>query len=219
VDGVITPSERIGDDFGASLCSVHIPNFLETDRYLNQPAANHNGVMIGLGGDGNHFPGIQNSGVIPALAQVVQQRRQVKIVVFGGDQRIYDLLPVSRRHKLLWPAIEAAEWPHYLSRLDIGLAPLSGDFDQRSGSARLLEYMAMKIPWVASESSVYHKFGQFGWLVPNQPEAWTHVLLDVVDHLQDYRVEAAAEPYLYALSQDIDENINTILMAYEKIGS
>ncbi len=140
---------------------------METDQYLKQTADAHDGFLIGLGGDGNHFPGIKNSGILQALGQVVQQRSQVQIVVFGGDQRIYDELPVSGRRKYLWPAINQENWPRYLSRLDIGLAPLSGDFDQRSGSARLLEYMVMKIPWIGSESPVYRKFSQYGWLVPN----------------------------------------------------
>jgi hypothetical protein len=218
VDGVITPSERLSDDIGESIRCTYIPSFLDTDQYLKQTAAIHEGIVIGLGGDGNHFPGIKNSGVLQALGQVVQKRDQVQIVVFGGDQRIYDHLPVSSHHKYLWPTIEQADWPRYLSRLDIGLAPLSGDFDQRSGSARLLEYMVMKIPWIGSESSVYRKFSQYGWLVPNSAEAWEKVILEMVDHIQDYRVEAAAEPYLYALSNDIDENINTILMAYENMG-
>ena len=177
------------------------------------------GIVIGLGGDGNHFPGIKNSGVLQALGKVIQQRIQVQIVVFGGDQRIYDHLPVSVSRKYLWPAIDQENWPRYLSQIDIGLAPLSGDFDQRSGSARLLEYMAMKIPWIGSESPVYRKFSQYGWLVPNSAEAWEKVIIDMIDHIKDYRVEAAAEPYLFALSHDIDENINTILMAYENIGS
>lgn len=219
VDGVITPSERLSDDIGESIRCIHIPNFLETDQYLNQTADPHRGIVIGLGGDGNHFPGIKSSGILQALGQVVQQRSQAQVVVFGGDERVYDQLPVSARHKTLWPALPQAEWPRYLSRLDIGLAPLSGDFDQRSGSARLLEYMAMKIPWIASEGSVYRKFSRYGWLVPNLVDAWEKVMIDMVDHIQNYRVEAAAEPYLYALSNDIDENINTILMAYEKIGS
>ncbi len=219
VDGVITPSERLSDDLCESLRCTYLPSFLETDPYLNQTAAIHEGIMIGLGGDGNHYPGILNSGVLPALARVAQQRNQVQVVIFGGDQRVYDQLSVPDRQKVMWPLIPQTEWPRYLSSLDIGLAPLSGDFDQRSGSARLLEYMLMKIPWIASEGPVYRKFAQYGWLVPNSVEAWEKVILEMVDHLADYRIEAAAEPYLYALSHDIDENINTILMAYNDLRS
>ncbi len=77
--------------------------------------------------------------------------------------------------------------------------------------------MVMKIPWVASEGSAYQELKRFGWLVKNTPEAWERIFLDMVDHITDYKREAAGEPYLFGIGQNIDENVNQVISIYEKI--
>jgi formylglycine-generating enzyme required for sulfatase activity len=58
---------------------------------------------------------------------------------------------------------------------------------------------------------------RFGWLVKNTPEAWERIFLDMVDHITDYKREAAGEPYLFGIGQNIDENVNQVISIYEKI--
>lgn len=77
--------------------------------------------------------------------------------------------------------------------------------------------MVMKIPWVASEGNAYQEMKRFGWLVKNNPEAWERILIDMVDHISDYKNEAAGEPYLFGIGQNIDENINRVTSLYEEI--
>lgn len=214
VHGALLPSERMADDLNELTDPVFLPNMLEIERYRNQTSLSHEGILIGLGGDGNLFPGLLESGVLEALKTVCEKRPQVRIAVMGGDDRVYERLAISRKQKILWPTFSFEEWPHYLSTLDIGLSPVAGGFDQRRGWERVLEYMAMKIPWIASEGPVYRSLSPYGWIVHNTVESWEKIILEMVDHLEDYRAEAAGEPYLFALSQDIDENINKILMAY-----
>ncbi len=215
IDGVISSSERLADDFSHSVKSNYLPGFIEVDHYLNQTRSRHPGLLIGLGGDQNLLPGFRNSGVLEALGNVINKRNDVGVVVFGGDQRIYDAIQAPLSQKFLWPLINYEEWPRYLSKIDIGLAPACGDFDLRRGYERILEYMIMKIPWIGSDTPGYRKFSSYGWLVPNSVQSWEQVILEMVDHLEDYRIEASGEPYLFALSKDVDENINKILMAYE----
>jgi len=217
--GVSTSSRRLADDLSNYTQSFYLPSFVELDQFRNQTPMAHEGILIGLGTDGNHLPGILESSVLDALSMVCRKRPQVRVVITGGDQRIYDHLAVPARQKLLWPWVKQEDWPRYLSRVDIGLAPLAGEFDQRRGWERVMEYLVMKIPWVASEGSPYRAVGRFGRLVNNQPDSWEKNLLEIVDHLEEYRADAAGEPYLFALSQDIDENINKILMAYQTLDS
>lgn len=215
IDGVIASNERLVDDFANHVKATYIPSFIEVDQYLKQTPFGHQNLLIGLGGDKNHLPGFRKSGVLEALSNLLHKRKDVNVVVFGGDQRVYDELDAAPGQKILWPQINYNEWPRYLSRIDIGLAPVCGNFDLRRGYDRVIEYMIMKIPWVGSESPVFRKLSPYGWLVPNTASAWEQVMLEMIDHLQNYRVEASGEPYLFALSRDVDENINKILMAYE----
>ena len=213
----MTPSERIVDDLKNMIPTALVPCFIEVDQYRKQTPIVHQDILIGIGGDANSFIGIEQSGVLKALTNVIKKRSQARVVVLGGDKRVYDGIQIANERKVIWPYIKYEEWPRYLSRLDIGLAPRGGDFDMRRCNGRILEYMVMKIPWVGSDCPVFRKIADYGWVVPNHPAAWEQVILEMIDHYPGYRLEAAGEPYLFGLSNDIDENINKILMAYEKM--
>jgi hypothetical protein len=77
--------------------------------------------------------------------------------------------------------------------------------------------MVMKIPWIGSDLPLHRDLARFGWMVQNTPAAWERALLEVVDHLEVYRSEATGESFLYALGQDVNENISKVLAAYATI--
>ena len=77
--------------------------------------------------------------------------------------------------------------------------------------------MIMKIPWVASEGPAYHALRNYGWLVPNNASAWERILNDMVDHIPDYKQEAGRDPFLFGLSQSVDDNVEKILITYNQI--
>lgn len=75
----------------------------------------------------------------------------------------------------------------------------------------------MKIPWVGTEGAPYHDLAAYGWLVPNDPTAWEHALLTLIDHLDEYKAQAARQPYLQGLMLSVDVNVDHILATYEDI--
>jgi len=213
----VTPSKRLCDDWKAFNDIVYLPNYIELQHYQNNAAEAHDGIIIGWGGSISHLQSFQDSGVIPALKKVCRARPNVKVMVCGNDARVIESIPVSARQKLFHPWVPYQQWPSVLAKFDIGLAPLSGEYDERRSWIKVLEYMVMKIPWVASDYPPYQDFRKHGWLVNNQPDAWERVLLDMVDHLADYKQEAAHEPYLMGLSLSIDENIENVASIYSNI--
>ena len=128
-----------------------------------------------------------------------------------------DLLDISTDQILFQSSLGGRNWPSPLGYFDVGLAPVCSDFDQRSGTERVLEYMALKIPWVGSQSAAYHELRNCGWMVENSVGAWQRTLLDLVDHYQDYKLEASQVPYLFSLGQSIDENIQQVIGIYATI--
>jgi hypothetical protein len=74
-----------------------------------------------------------------------------------------------------------------------------------------------KTPWVASNGAAYRELKSLGWFVENDPIAWTRILLDIVDHLDDYKNEAGQAAYLFGLGQSYDENIHQVISTYAKI--
>jgi hypothetical protein len=127
---------------------------------------------------------------------------------------IFDEVEIRPEQKLFIPWGTQVEWMNTLSQIDIGIAPIHREYDQRRSWRSVLEYMLMKIPWIASEGYPYHELSSYGWLVQNNPYAWERVLVDMVEHLDDYRNEVAGEPYLTGLCKDIDDNIEQVLSIY-----
>lgn len=216
VHAATVPSERLADDWRGYTDMYYLPDYLDLERYVNFTAEPHEGIVIGWGGSQTHLHSFVDSGLSAALQTICRARSQVKVRIYG-DEQAYQALALPDRQKSFHPWVRQQEWPRHLGQFDIGLAPLYGPYDDRSSWSRLLEYMVMRIPWIASDSPAYQKLRSYGWLVQNTREAWERILLDMVDHITDYRAEAAGESYLYGLSQSIDENIETLLSTYAGI--
>ncbi len=217
VHAATVPSKRLADDWQAYAPMYYLPNYIDLKLYENIIPAPHDGITIGWGGSLSHYQSFTGSGIQEALQRVCRARPRVKVMICGNDRRIFDQLPVSSAQKIYHPAVPFDQWPSVLSHFDIGLAPLHGDYDERRSWIKVLEYMVMRIPWVGSEGPAYHELRDYGWLVNNTPSAWERVLLDMVDNLPNYKAEAACEPYLFGISQSVDENVNEILGIYQAI--
>jgi len=214
VHAATVPSKRLAGDWQAYAEMHHLPNFIDLEKYQNITAVTHEGLIIGWGGSTSHLQSFNGSGIMTALKRICRARRQVKVMVCGKDRRIFEQLPLPPEQKIYHPWVPYPEWPQVLAKFDIGLAPLHGPYDERRSWIKVLEYMVMKIPWVASEGPAYNELRPYGWLVKNTASAWERVLMDMVDHLDDYRAEAAREPYLFGLGQSVDENIDKVIATY-----
>jgi hypothetical protein len=137
------------------------------------------------------------------------------LVGFSASQA--SLLEINAAQKLILPAVPVEEWPQLLAQIDLGLAPADREYGARSSWLRAVEFMLMKIPWVGSDLPLHRDLARFGWMVQNTPGTWERALLEVIDHLEVYRSEAAGEAFLYALGQDVNENIGKVLAAYSSI--
>jgi hypothetical protein len=217
VHAATVPSKRLADDWQA-LTNVHyLPNYIDLQRYEDCVPDSHEGVIIGWGGSISHLQSFTGSGVLAALKRVCQARPQVKVMICGPDRRVFYQLPISKEQKIYSPWVPYTEWAKTLVKFDIGLAPLSGPYDDRRSWIKVLEYMVMKKPWLASDGPAYQELKRYGWLVKNTPGVWERSLLDMVDHLDDYRREAASEAYFFGISQSIDENVYRLIDVYTSI--
>lgn len=217
VDAITSPSARLLDDWQVPVPVFQIPDYLDTGRYMDLMPTRSGFVRIGLGGGPVPYASMAESGLLSALVQVCRQRSQVKLMIYGADaslKRYIERLDVPSE-VLGW--VPADEWPQYLTQLDVGLAPIAGQAERRKSWQRLLEYMIRSIPWVASDQVPYRALGRYGRLVANTEADWTQALLEVVDNLDLYRMRASREAFLFALGQDVDENIEKVIAQYRTI--
>jgi glycosyltransferase involved in cell wall biosynthesis len=217
VHAATVPSKRLAADWQAYAEMHVLPNYIDWEKYQNISASPHEGLVIGWGGSASHLQSFLGSGVMIALKSICRARKHVKVVICGKDKRIFEQLPLPPEQKIFHPWVHYQDWPQVLANFDIGLAPLHGPYDERRSWIKVLEYMVMKIPWVASEGPAYSELRPYGWLVKNSTSGWERVLLDMIDHIDDYRAEAAREPYLFGLGQSIDENIDKMIATYTNI--
>ncbi|MFZ5809924.1 MAG: glycosyltransferase [Chloroflexota bacterium] len=217
VHAATVPSRRLADDWRTYTEVYYLPNYIDLNMYQNSQTQTHEGVIIGWGGSMSHYQSFMESGVAEALRRVCKARPQVRVMICGNDGRIGRDLDLPTNQLIVQPWVPYSEWPSVLANFDIGLAPLFGEYDERRSWIKVLEYMVMKIPWVASDGPPYSDFRSFGWLVKNTPKAWERVLLDIVDHLVQYQQEARGGAYLAGISQAIDENINSVLATYASV--
>ena len=217
VDGVILHSTRMLEDIHGLANGIVIPEYIELDKYSTLCKMPHDGIVLGLSNQTFDPEAGLNSGLLAALSHIVHIRPGTHIEILGRDPSLTGFTDMPSATVHFSPGPGAEIWPAPLSHIDIGLAPLSGELDQRRGWENVLEFMAMKIPWVASQGPAYLELRPYGWIVENNASTWERVLLDIIDHLSAYGEEAGGEPYLFAISQGIEENIEWILNRFAEV--
>jgi hypothetical protein len=217
--GATTPSQRLCDDWNPYTRSLVLPDYIDLDRLNLIIPQEHQGVTFGWRGTVRQLFNMKKSGVLMALEAMLQMRPNARIL-FSIDhpEAMGSLnLPGNQVEIIGWS--DKGGWYRQLSNIDIGLFPRIGEMEQRGDCSSMLEFMALKIPWIASQGPAVYDFQSYGWIVENTPESWLKAAVETVDYLDDYRAEARVAPYLYAISKSLEENVQTIVDTYVRLGS
>jgi hypothetical protein len=141
----------------------------------------------------------------------------VKLILSESQCEAGSLLNIPFSQVVAYSPNSFEAWADILLKLDIGLVPVHGEYDLRLGRLSPLEFMISKTPWVASDQPCFREIARYGKLAQNVPGAWEAVILKMVDNIDVMRRRVSGEPFLFALSQDIHENIDKILRLYTHI--
>jgi glycosyltransferase involved in cell wall biosynthesis len=216
IDAAIVSSPRLMVDW-SEFAHVHeIPDYLNTDQFPRFKQIHENEIWIGLG-NGTRINSLKSSGLLNALENVCRERPQVKLILGDLGQAGSHLPDVQSSQLVSYLPNSFEEWSDILLNLDIGILPICGDDDLRLGRANLLEFMISKIPWLASNQLAFPELSRYGRLVQNSSEAWETAILKAVDNIEVLQKKASGEPFLFALSQDVNENIDKVLKLFTYI--
>ncbi|NLF50454.1 MAG: glycosyltransferase family 4 protein [Leptolinea sp.] len=217
--GATTPSKRLCDDWNAYTRSLVVPDYLDLDRLNLIVPQEHDQIVLGWQGSVRRIQSMKKSGILMAFQAACQMRKNIKFLLFvDHPEAVDDLgLPPEQLEVIGWNS--PGGWNRQLSRIDIGLSSMVGEFEQRCSCSQLLEFMALKIPWIASQGAAVYDMQSYGWIVENTAESWLKATIEMIDHLDDYRAEAAIAPYLFAISKNLEENIQTLVDTYIRLGS
>jgi hypothetical protein len=199
----------------------YLPAYLDLETYICLAPQPHPGILIGLAGRVSPSNDWATNGVLEILERLCQRRSDIRFMVIGSpacgskSDGFPNLTPLLRDR--LSNGAPGTTRARQLAHVDIGL--LFGPDAPCNAAREILELMVMKIPWVSIESPDLYDWRHFGWLVEPDPRMWDWILNDMVDQLPAYQKEAGGEPYLFALSRGISENIEQIVSVYASIQS
>jgi len=212
-----TPSERLCRDWqDTGTKTIYLPNYIDLERYPILEPPKDGLVRLGWGGSLGHLQSLRNSGIIDALKDVFKKHPEVRLMLCGSDSRVHEAFGTSRSSIIKQEWVPYTEWYKVLNQFSIGLAPLSGQYDQRRSWIKILEYMVVKKPWVGSKSDSYSALNDYGVLVDNMVPTWRRALLDVVENYDKHLELARTKAYEYGIAQSIDAHISDIIAIYQE---
>lgn len=224
----ITPSEVLSKDWQKYAPTYVVKNYFDVSRYVGaqKERPDKKYIYLGWGGSLSHTQSWEWSGIQHALQAILSEREDVRLFLVG-DQRVLEQLPIRRDRIIFHPYVPWWDWARMLSYYDIGLAPLSGIYDDRRSSLKVAEYIACGLPFVATRSPVYEEFfnvnsGKF--ILPGddrnsyimRAEQWYKNTIDVIDNLSNYRQKAEKNMHIGA-QFNADDNVDKVIETYEKI--
>ncbi len=203
-DGLIAPNRLLlGDWAYASGNSYLVRNYAEPEWWGVEtplpPRAEvkakwgmDNKVVIGWGGSVSHYDSFWGSGIMQAMPRITARHPEVVWVVCGGDDRLYEQLPVARIYKHHQPGVPPQDWPKIVRGFDIGIAPLFGSYDQRRSWIKAMEYSLAGVPYAATQGETYRD--ALGWPVGWQGletcEFWEDTIETMLKDLPRYQEQA-----------------------------
>jgi hypothetical protein len=216
VSGVTAPSRKLVEEWNQLTKIEVLLDYIDVEKYTNAPYIDHEDIIIGWTGKKDQLMSLRKNGLLEVIKEVCLLRPRVKFMVCC-EVPDYTFKLNFPANQFMYRPKEKHNWPKPLSVIDIGLIPVVSEIDQYQGRSNSLEYLIMKVPWIGSKCTALYDLRNYGWLVENQNEQWKNILLDMIDHISDYKIQASREAYLYGIGQNIHDNIQHLTDTYVKI--
>lgn len=219
ISGISAPAPAICEYWSDYTKTYLLRNYIDTSFYQSfqiQPRAN-NTITIGWGGSGSHVDSFVNTEICSALVSIAKNNPKVRLLLAGSSQEVLrKFRPVADKIVYIpWGPFE--QWPSTLRKIDIGIVPLYGPYDECRSWIKPLEYSLYGIPWVGSSNKMTKDFANASGLqcnlVKNRRLDW----IDAIQSLVDSEPELHRDAVEWAESQDIFKNTDKILHLYEEV--
>lgn len=217
--GIQVPSKMLAEDWSKINEVKRINNYINPNAYIHAKPLypkNDDKIVVGWHGSMSHVASFKQSGIAKAL-KIISQKYDNVIIYLGGDRKNFDLVDVPENRKRFHSYVSEQQWPSLLKTIDIAVAPLATKYDRRRSWIRAIEYMALKIPWIATNFEPYYDLKEYGTLTENGVENWVNSLSDMIENIDDYKEKAKGDPYEFALTQSYDLNMDKTIEYYEQL--
>lgn len=216
--GVQVPSVNLAKDWSKYAPTYFVHNFLDLDKYMNvEPLypKKEGEIVIGWCGSMSHYASFNDSGVAQGLRRAAKKYPQIKVII-SGDKRLFDMLEV--KNKVFQPFVPKEQWTPLLKYLDIGLCPLAGEYDKRRSWIKALEWMALKVPFIATKYPTYDELHDYGIMTENGYKNWEDAISKMIEEYPKYKEISETTGFEFAKSQSSYERVKDVtLPLYEKL--
>lgn len=227
------PSELLAKDASKYTNTFFVPNYPERLLYpqQNRKTLDPEKIVIGWGGSLSHIESFEHSGIVPALKNILGTMDNIYLLIVGDERVIKKLKELGvRGDKILFHSyVPYDRWYQTLQLYDIGVAPLAEEYDMRRSWIKVMEYMIMGIPFVATDTAPYEnprirhnaRTGMFisqGDKASNaNPIAWENALMGIIGKMPDIKNKAEEDSIEHYENFLIDNNIESIVEIYKQI--
>ena len=194
-----------------------IPSYIDLENLMSIKQVEHEEIVVGW-----HQGLVRNQPealvwLEKFLLRVCELRPNVRFLPLAVKESELRDWPIAISKRFLPPEISNQPWPNPLGWVDIGLVPIFDCSTESLSRINTLEYMALKIPWIGSEMGSNFDLRSHGWLVDNTYGSWERILLDMIDHFHIYQRDSVWGPYVYGISQGVEENLDRIIRTFLQI--
>lgn len=214
---VSSPSKLICDDWKPYTRSYWFPNYVDLSLYRQYPAYREPGqIRIGWGGSMTHLVSWTASGANEAMVRIIKEYPNILLVLLGDPrvERFFNDIPPKRRAALGFTP--HAAFSSKLSYVDIGLIPLSGEYDRRRSWLKTAEYSVMGIPWIGTDYEPTREINT-GVRVPNNAEDWYQAIKSYIDNFDAVREAARLNVPMAREFFGIDNHTDDLIKTFEQI--
>lgn len=229
LSGATMPSVQLAKDWSQYTKCHYLPNYLDAETY-DIPLKKSGKITLGWGGSMSHLTSWSGSGIDKALANIVNNRNDVELLIVGDKRVIKQISSIIDPAKTKYlPYVMYSDWPRILAKkFDIGLAPLAGPYDCRRSRLKVMEYIATGIPFVATRAMPYFELydkmpnefvvqGDVTKADESNPDEWEQLLNDKINNIDLARKQALRDKEQWREWYDVNRNINEIVSIYNRI--
>lgn len=188
-DGAIVTTERLATELSKFVPTVFINRNVaslemvsRSNEAVQEHSARSNNIVLGyFSGSMTHNRDFEL--ILPALANVMEQRPNVMLKIVGDLTLPPELFPYQNRilhaDKVSW-----LELPRLIASVDINLAPIEATlFNEAKSENKWMEAALVKVPTVASDFGAFSRMIQNGvtGILCNSKSEWEQSLLKLID--------------------------------------
>lgn len=211
VDAITSPSYNLLNYWSPYNKNLYwFPNLYDSETLVVRDKIEKSGYkIIGWGGGDSHLDSWKDSNIVPAIRNICSDDPSVRLMLCGGSHPIYALFKdIPADQLIVYPWMPVKDWATYIDMFDVGVAPLSGPYDDARSWIKVLELMVMKKSWVASDRVPYRPLDSYGSLVDNSINAWEEAIRKALFSPDPSKIELG---YKFALNMSVAANTDRLI--------